>query len=580
MTSRMTIKLVLAVVIGMGSGHANLTADNAPLTITIGNTTYENVRWGAVTGDTVSIFHKDGVATIDIADLPEKYRQLVPKPSDSATSPTESDKPAAVTGPVASNPADIPLSNLIAVTRKTRPAVVSIVVQDAQGRELGTGSGFIASADGKIITNYHVVERGAFATVRTMDGKSYPVTGHLAADKVNDLIVLQIDADQLPYLEFSEGGLPEQGERVAVIGSPIGLQGTLTEGIVSAVREMSNGHYWLQMTAAISPGSSGSPVLDVDGHVVGVAVAQMADSQGVNFAVAVQHAEDLLFQAELSRGPQPLVSLHRARLGDIRQEAEYQTYLALFVNNDFKQAVEVLKTLLERYPHSAIGHRELGDVYWSLGRYADSAKAYQQAVKLNPQYVEAWRELGESYEAMMSFDDAIAAYRQALKLNANSPELWCSLGQALVQQEQHFDAIGALRKSIQLKSEHAPAWSTLGHAYFKQNKLQDAANALRESLRIQPEDALTWYRLGLTCNGMGRFTDEIAAYERAVNLRADFADAWHNLTVAYAKSRQYEKAWNTVRKLEAIDGNRARTLASYIAERSPKSMQARVGDSD
>jgi tetratricopeptide (TPR) repeat protein len=112
------------------------------------------------------------------------------------------------------------------------------------------------------------------------------------------------------------------------------------------------------------------------------------------------------------------------------------------------------------------------------------------------------------------------------------------------------------------------------------NKLQDAAGALREAVRLQPDDPLAWYRLGLTCNGMGRFDDEIAAYERAVNLRADFADAWHNLTVAYAKSRQFEKAWNAVRKLEAIDSYRANTLASYLAERSPKSMQARVGLGD
>lgn len=585
MTSRMHTKLLLAVVIGIVTCHVDLSANNTPLTVTVGNTTYENVRWGAVTGDTVSIFHKDGVATIKLADLPEEYRHLIPKPAVPALEPQQP-LPAttvnrdAADGTAASDPADIPLSNLIEVTRKTRPAVVSLVVHDAQGREIGTGSGFIASPDGKIISNYHVIERAMSVTVKTLDGQTFAVTGFLAADKTNDLVVLKIDGEDLPYLEFSETALPEQGSRVAVIGSPIGLQGTLTEGIVSAIREMANGHYWLQMTAAISPGSSGSPVLNADGQVVGVAVAQMANSQGVNFAVAGQHAEDLLFQSELKRGPQAFASMQRARLGDIRQDADYQTYLALFVNNDFKQAVDVLKTLLDRYPHSAIGYRELGDVYWSLGRYNDSAKAYQQAVKLNPQYVEAWRELGESYEAMMSYTDAIAAYRQALQLNGGSPTLWCSLGQALVHQEQFFDAVGALRKSIQIKSEHAPAWSSLGHAYFKLNKLQDAAGALREAVRLQPDDPLAWYRLGLTCNGMGRFDDEIAAYERAVNLRADFADAWHNLTVAYAKSRQFEKAWNAVRKLEAIDSYRANTLASYLAERSPKSMQARVGLGD
>jgi S1-C subfamily serine protease len=590
MIQRTVIQIVLTTAIAFRFATPLLSVEPAPRSITINNVTYENVRWGSVTARTVTFFHKTGVAVVNIDQLPPEYRdqllQSVP-PSD-ATETRNETKPAAPEQTVASaeskpsetsnaeKTGDITAMSLIEVTRQTRPSVVLLVIKDAFGRDLGTGSGFLASPDGKIVTNYHVVEKGVSAVARTIDGKSYPVLGVLAVDKANDLAVLQIEGNDFPHVEFSEDGIPNQGTQVAVIGSPLGLEGSLSEGIVSAIRGSNGQNYWLQITAAISPGSSGSPVLDSNGRVVGVAVAQLANGQGINFAVAGQHAEDLLFDAELADGPQSLASLNRQTLGDIRQDVDYQQYLTLFINNQYKEAAVILQTLLERYPHSALGYRELGDVYWSLGRYADSAEAYRRAVTLNPQYQAAWRELGESYEEMLSYPKAIAAYREAIKIDSSDAGIWHSLGRALSHEEQYFEAVGALRKSIQIRPSNGIVWSDLGHAYLKLNKIQDAASALREAIRLEPDEPVAWYRLGLAYNGMGRFSDEISAYERAVKLRADFVDAWHNLSVAYAKSRQYEKAWEAIRQLEPIDSHRARTLTDYLTSLSPKAAEARI----
>jgi S1-C subfamily serine protease len=157
--------------------------------------------------------------------------------------------------------------DLKALAKKARPAVMLLVVSDAAGKEIATGTGFLVSSDGKLITNHHVIENAASAVAKAENGGLFPVEGVLAADPKNDLVLLKIKGKDLPFLPLGNSEKIEVGTRIAVIGSPLGLEGTLSEGIISAVREPSVNVKLLQVTAAISPGSSGSPVLSADGKV-------------------------------------------------------------------------------------------------------------------------------------------------------------------------------------------------------------------------------------------------------------------------------------------------------------------------
>ncbi len=183
--------------------------------------------------------------------------------------------------------------DLKALAKKARPAVMLLVVSDANGKEIATGTGFVVSSDGKLITNFHVIEKAANAVAKAENGGLFPVEGILATDPKNDLVLLKLKAKDLPFLTLGNSDKIEVGSRVAVIGSPLGLEGTLSEGIVSAVRDEKEGSL-LQITAAISPGSSGSPVLNGKGDVVGVAVAMLRGGQALNFAVPLLAIRSLL----------------------------------------------------------------------------------------------------------------------------------------------------------------------------------------------------------------------------------------------------------------------------------------------
>ena len=167
-------------------------------------------------------------------------------------------------------------------------STVSIVALDNISQPLGYGSGFII-ADELIVTNVHVIEGSSSAYV-LINGqeKKYTVSGYVAMDRANDLIILKVPGLSGSKLNLGSEIFPEIGEKIYAIGNPKGLNGTFSEGIISGIRELATNKV-LQITAPISPGSSGGPVLNSSGQVVGIAFASYSEGQNLNFAIPVKY---------------------------------------------------------------------------------------------------------------------------------------------------------------------------------------------------------------------------------------------------------------------------------------------------
>ena len=177
---------------------------------------------------------------------------------------------------------DLRANDIPEIVRKAKPAVVEIVTADARGNIL-TGTGFFITSKGLLLTNYHVIKNARTLGARTPSGAYYPFTGDWIRLPNVDIAMLKFNANDVPYLPLDSNAQVEEGQRVLVIGSPEGLQRTVSDGLVAAIRE--NGQY-IQITAPISHGSSGSPVLNEQGQVIGVATSMLVDGQNVNFAIS------------------------------------------------------------------------------------------------------------------------------------------------------------------------------------------------------------------------------------------------------------------------------------------------------
>lgn len=175
-------------------------------------------------------------------------------------------------------------------------AVVLIDVETPSGNR--QGSGFLVDANGRILTNNHVVRDARAARVKLASGDVYDVVTVLATDERRDLAVLQVPGFDLPALPLGNSDSVRIGNHVVLIGSPLGLENTVTTGIVSGRRQEPEGFQLLQISAPASRGSSGGPVLAQSGEVVGIASSQMQSGQNLNFAVPINYARGLLTHLE------------------------------------------------------------------------------------------------------------------------------------------------------------------------------------------------------------------------------------------------------------------------------------------
>jgi len=176
--------------------------------------------------------------------------------------------------------------DLTEIVKKIQPVVTTIITYGEDKEVLGQGTGFFVDKKGHLVTNYHVLKGAHGAEVKTYDEKIYTIKSVVVANEDTDLVKVSVDIPEkaVRFVQIVRT-VPEVAERVLVVGSPLGLEQTVTEGIVSAVREIPSVGKILQLSAAISPGSSGSPVVNMKGEVVGVATFQLVRGQSLNFAV-------------------------------------------------------------------------------------------------------------------------------------------------------------------------------------------------------------------------------------------------------------------------------------------------------
>ncbi|HEV7590404.1 MAG TPA: pre-peptidase C-terminal domain-containing protein [Longimicrobium sp.] len=236
-------------------------------------------------------------------------------------------------------PSAAPAQDVVAITRRASPAVVTLHAFNSTGREVSLGSGFFLP-DGRIATNRHVVEGATRMTAMTAQGANERTLGTAeyaeAVGRAVDLAILPRIGSPPATLPLATR-LPEAGEAVVVIGAPEGLSNTVSTGIVSAIRRI-QGRTLVQISAPISHGSSGGPVLNMRGEVIGVSVSVLSEGQNLNFAVpatellALSQArpERIAFTSNL-RGPdvstQNLARLPRIAVG--------QTVTGRLVDGDF-----------------------------------------------------------------------------------------------------------------------------------------------------------------------------------------------------------------------------------------------------
>ena len=362
------------------------------------------------------------------------------------------------------------------IAEKALAATVYLEMQDSKGLPLGFGSGFFVR-DNLIATNYHVIEGAARGTAKLVGQFStYTIEGVTATDKTNDLALLKVTMSGINPLPLGNSSDVKIGETVYVAGNPRGLEGTFSNGIISSRRDPYTTER-LQMTAPISPGSSGGPVLNSKGEVIGVSFMTLVGGQNLNFAIPSRYLTELLTE---SKPAKPLAEGNRS--------ISAETYLTWgntkYGLGDYKGAIADYDTAIRLKPDLAEAYNNRGSAKAKPGQHFAAITDYDTAIRLKPDYAEAYYNRGIAKNDLGQHLAAIADYDTTIRLNPDLAEAYNNRGSAKANLGQHFAAIADFDTAIRLKPDHAEAYYNRGLAKALLNRISEAKQDVRTALRL------------------------------------------------------------------------------------------------
>ena len=452
-----------------------------------------------------------------------------------------------------------PAQTVPQIAQKALAATVSLEMQDKSGVTLGRGSGFFVEPN-LIATNYHVIEGAAQGTAKLV-GKNteYPIEGFTAIDKTNDLALLKVTVRSINPLLLGDSDTIQIGETVYVAGNPLGFEGTISDGIISGRRDKYVKER-LQMTAPISPGSSGGPVLNGKGKVIGVSVAihRRLDAQNLNFAIPSNYLKILLARSGTVKS-----------FSQQRQSISAETYFIRGYEKselgDYKRAIADYTQAIRLKPDYALAYYNRGTAKVELGQYFAAIVDLDTAIHLKPNYADAYVGRGIAKGKLGQYLAEISDYDTAIRLKPDYALAYYNRGSAKGKGSKHSAAIADFDTAIRLKPDYVDAYVGRGIAKTRIGDYFAAIANFDTAIRLKPNDAEAYVGRGFVRARIGDYFTAIADFDTVIRLQPENAIAYFNRGNAKAIQKRYWEAKQDLR------------IAWKLAERSDdEGLKARI----
>ena len=460
------------------------------------------------------------------------------------------------------------------IAKKALDATVLFIMEDGNGQVLGVGSGFFVRRN-QIATNFHVIEGAERGVAKRIGHETqYEITNFNEIDETYDLAVLQVsDADVQP-LPFGNSDAVVIGDTCYVAGNPKGyLEGTFSHGLISAIRELQSGKL-LQLTAPISPGSSGGPVLNSKGEVIGVSVITITGGQNLNFAIPSNYLntiisyregnanyENGLYQLaienydtaiqlnpdyalayiwrgfakfELRQHAAAMQDCYTARALKGRVRAEMNMGSRKPIPRQQTNEVAGYDAAILLNPNNALAYFWRGFANNNLAKNDAALADCDTAIRLKPDFALAYSERGWAKAELGHEIAAIQDYDTAVQLRPDYAIFYLNRGVAKMGFEKHNTAIEDFDATIKLRPKFALAFYIRGVAKYNLGQHTLAVSDLDTAIRLQPDGADIYRARGVVKDNLGQHTAAILDFDTAISLQPDEALTYYNRGVAKA----------------------------------------------
>jgi len=295
--------------------------------------------------------------------------------------------------------------------QNSKKAVATVLAFDKDRNPLRQGSGIFLNSTGLLVTNFRVIEGTDISKTiaKLSTGAQYSLRGLRGLDKKLDIALLQFEGTETPRVkDLGDSDKLLSGDRVISIGSPLGQENSVSDGVIANPAREISGVKFIQFTAPISPGSSGGGLFEKDGKsVIGITRGTLQDenrkAQNVNFAIPINLVKNILSGSEKKL---------------VEQSAEYYYSLGQIEENNGNndKAIDYYQKAISidnKYADAYIG---LGGIYYEKGEYDLEVSNYERAVEINPDKCEYLYYLGTAYEDTHRYDKAVKAYEEVLSI--------------------------------------------------------------------------------------------------------------------------------------------------------------------
>lgn len=362
------------------------------------------------------------------------------------------------------------------------------------------GSGCFVHPDGYILATAHQVMGVKNLQARLLDGTTCPLDV-VDFDEAHEVALLKAPVQAPRVVEFGDPAGLRSGAFLLSIASPMGLDFTTVTGIVSHPkrkhRRAEHLPYFpvIQADLPASPGSSGGPVFDRDGRLVGLIIGKLPRQEWITLVNPVSNAFDLLAAHGVADAPDAMDGQDQALLpADGLSAAQRQAI------RDYNRGV----------------HAQMPE---------DKVALYRAAVRGLPEFFEAWFNLAAALRAARDGQGAVEAYERAGALEPDRLEVWRNLGRVYLEQGQAAAAAACFERAVALAPDSASAHNDLGEALRRAGQMQEAENAFRTALKLRPGYAAVQFNLGLTLAAAGQDAQAAAAFKAYLDLAPNAADA-------------------------------------------------------
>lgn len=350
------------------------------------------------------------------------------------------------------------------IYKKVSGAVVVVHAYNDNDELAAQGSGVVLNDKGYVVTNYHVLSGNS--KLKILHGKEIiPYVDIIGIDVEKDILILKIEAKKFPAIKTGDSKSLNIGQRVYAIGSPMGLENSISEGIISGLRSVDElKRNFIQITASISPGSSGGAVVNDKGELIGISTLTAKVGQNLNFAIPI---DDIL----------------KVEIGSYSKNQAYKDF-ELFdkafnasEKKDYHGAIKYYSDFIEKYPNDATAFYNRGNAKRNLEDYRGAVEDYTKTIEIKPNHAEAYCNRGSTKGKLEDYRSAIQDFSLCIELNPKFAEAYYNRGLTKANLEDYRGAIQDYNITIELSPKDVTTYIYRG---FAKNKLRDIDGACQD----------------------------------------------------------------------------------------------------